>query len=183
MFYSVRDALTLNRAAAMCCSGRSGKRWQTSSDKVAKYQRELLEVMKFPHSPPSTYQHSSLSFATQPFPQNNQHQHAEDSASRRKLRDPSPPNDQPSNPQRVPAPLISACPALGVDFGTCMPRFASTSPSLMTTSDLYIESCSKSSSNPVALAQLGERQTEVLSHNIWRYSVRSAEATSSFICA
>jgi hypothetical protein len=30
---------------------------------------------------------------------------------------------------------------------------------------------------PVALAQLGERQTEVISHYIWRYSVRSAEAT------
>jgi hypothetical protein len=29
----------------------------------------------------------------------------------------------------------------------------------------------------VALAQLGERQTEVISHYIWRYSVRSAEAT------
>jgi hypothetical protein len=29
----------------------------------------------------------------------------------------------------------------------------------------------------VALAQLGERQTEVVSHTIWRYSVRSAEAT------
>jgi hypothetical protein len=173
MFCSVRDALTLNRAAAMCCSGRSGKRWQASSDSVAR----------FPHSPPFTYQHPSLSYATQPFPQNNQHQHAEDSASRRKLQDPSPPNDQPSNPQRVPAPLISACPTLGVDFGTCMPRFAATSPSLMTTFVIYIELCSKLPSNPVALAQLGERQTEVLSHNIWRYSVRSAEATSSFICA
>jgi hypothetical protein len=179
----VRDALTLNRAGAVCCSGRSGKRWQTSSDKVAKYQRELLEVMRFPLSPPFTYQHSSPPFTTQPFPQNSQHQHAEDTPSRRKLRDPSPPSDQPSNPQRVPAPLISACPTLGVDFGTCITQFASTSPSLIVIFIIYIELCPKSSLNPVALAQLGERQTEVLSHNIWRYSVRSAEATSSFICA
>jgi hypothetical protein len=39
--------------------------------------------------------------------------------------------------------------------------------------------CSRTSikAQPVALAQLGERQTEVISHYIWRYSVRSAEAT------